>query len=122
VCTESDYSFRTEKIAKPLAMGHPFIVAANAGFYRDLHDLGFRTFADVIDEDFDNIDNAQQRMDRIIDIVDDLCQQDLSGFLAACHDTCKYNQQRLVELREQVHAEFPDRFFQFVKKYQKWMT
>ena len=25
-------------------MGHPFIVASTPGFYRDLHNLGFRTF------------------------------------------------------------------------------
>jgi hypothetical protein len=117
VCAESHFSFRTEKMAKPLAIGHPFIVAANAGFYRDLHDLGFRTFDHVIDESFDNIDDAQQRMDRIIDIVDDLCQQDLISLLSACEATCKYNQQRLAELREQVNQEFPERFFQFIRQH-----
>jgi hypothetical protein len=31
------YSFRTEKIWKPIAIGHPFVVAvANSGYYRDL--------------------------------------------------------------------------------------
>ena len=119
ICAESTLSFRTEKTAKPLAMGHPFIVASNSGFYRDLHNLGFRSFADVIDESFDRIDNAQQRMDRIIDIVNDLCKQDLSSFLSACRDTCKYNQQHLAQLRENVNQEFPQRFFQFVQRYQK---
>jgi hypothetical protein len=119
VCAESTLSFRTEKTAKPLAMGHPFIVATTPGFYKDLHNLGFRTFANVIDESFDNIDNAQQRMDRIIDIVHDLCQQDLVSFLSSCHETCKYNQQHLRELREKVNLEFPQRFFQFAQRYQK---
>jgi len=118
VCAESTLSFRTEKMAKPLAMGHPFIVTSTPGFYRDLRNLGFHTFDHVIDESFDNIDNAQQRMDRVIDIVNDLCQQDLYHFLSACRDTCKYNQQHLAELREQVNREFPERFFQFVQKYQ----
>jgi len=119
ICAESTLSFRTEKTAKPLAMGHPFIVASNPGFYRDLHNLGFRSFAHVIDESFDMIDNAQQRMDRIIDIVHDLCQQDLGSFLSACRDTCKYNQQHLSELREKVNQEFPQRFFHFIQQYQK---
>lgn len=118
VCAESIYSFRTEKMAKPLAMGHPFIVASTPGFYRDLHNLGFHTFAHIIDESFDSIENAQQRIDRILEIVHDLSQQDLSSFLSACRDTCKYNQQHLAELRDQVHREFPDRFFQFVQTYQ----
>lgn len=118
ICAESAYSFRTEKIAKPLAMGHPFIAVSNSGFYRDLHHMGFKTFSHVIDETFDAIDNAQQRVNRIIDIVTDLCRQDLASFLAECYTVCKYNQQHLAELRIKQRQEFPERFFQFVKQYQ----
>jgi hypothetical protein len=118
VCAESAFSFRTEKIAKPLAMGHPFIVASNVGFYRDLHNMGFQTFGHVIDESFDLVDCHQDRMDRIVDIVKDLCQQNLASFLLECYTVCKYNQQRLVEIREQSRQEFPERFFQFLNKYQ----
>jgi hypothetical protein len=117
VCAESTYSFRTEKLAKPLTIGHPFIVVSNAGFYKDLHNLGFRTFGHVIDESFDSIDNAQDRLDRITSIVTDLCKQDLAGFLKECYTVCKYNQQQLAELRTQVRQEFPDRFSQFISKY-----
>jgi hypothetical protein len=118
ICAESSYSFRTEKIAKPLAMGHPFIVVSNAGFYRDLHNLGFQTFGHVIDESFDCIEHHQDRVDRIIQIVTDLCQQDLASFLQECYNTCKYNQQHLAEIRNQTRQEFPDRFTQFITQYQ----
>ena len=114
VCAESIYSFRTEKIAKPLAMGHPFIVASTPGFYRDLRSLGFRTFGHVIDESFDTIDHAQDRMDRVVDIVADLCGQDLGSFLSACEDVCKYNQQHLAEFTVQTRRDFPERFRQFL--------
>lgn len=114
VCSESDISFRTEKIAKPLAMGHPFVVAANRGFYRDLRALGFRTFGHVIDESFDEIEHAQTRMDRLITVVSDLCGQDLGSFLDACRDTCKYNQQHLADFTQQHRQAFPERFFQFI--------
>jgi hypothetical protein len=114
---EYPYSFRTEKIAKPLAMGHPWICATSVGFYRDMHNLGFQTFGHVIDESFDTIDNHQDRMERIALIVDDLCQQDLASFLNECYNVCKYNQHHLAELRTQVRKEFPDRFNQFIKQY-----
>jgi hypothetical protein len=117
VCAESIYSFRTEKIAKPLAMGHPFIVVSNAGFYRDLHNLGFQTFGHVIDESFDSIENHQDRVNRIAQIVTDLCQQDLASFLQECYNVCKYNQQRLAEVRDQTQQEFPTRFQQFIQQY-----
>jgi len=118
ICAESVYSFRTEKIAKPLAIGHPFIVAANAGFYRDLHHMGFQTFGHVIDETFDLIEHHQDRCDRIVDIVTDLCQQDLASFLKECYNTCKYNQQHLAELRLKERHEFPERFSKFISQYQ----
>lgn len=117
VCAESAISFRTEKVAKPLAMGHPFIVASTPGFYRDLRNLGFRTFDHVIDESFDSIASAQDRMDRIIDLVADLCSEDLIDFLAACEDICKYNQQHLDEFTKQTRREFPEKFFQFLNQH-----
>ncbi len=111
------YSFRTEKIWKPMAMGHPWIVAANCGYYRDMHDLGFQSFGHVIDESFDQIENSQDRIRRIAQVTQDLCRQDLAQFLQECHTVCKYNQQHLAHMRLQVRQEFPDRFLQFLKQH-----
>lgn len=111
---EYPYSFRTEKIAKPLAIGHPWVCATSRGWYRDLRNLGFHTFDALIDESFDEIDNHQDRMDRIFEVVRDLCAQDLLSFLAACEPICKYNQQRLWEFRDEHRQAFPDRFLQFL--------
>jgi hypothetical protein len=108
------YSFRTEKIWKPIAMGHPFIAVANRGYYRDLHSLGFKTFSPMIDESFDRIEDNQQRLEAIATVVEDLCQQDLASFLSECHDVCKYNQHHLAEMSNRVRNEFPARFSQFI--------
>jgi hypothetical protein len=112
------YSFRTEKIWKPIAVAHPWIVVANAGYYRDLRDLGFKTFDGLIDESFDQIEDSQTRIERIADVVNDLCQQNLNSFLASAQDICKYNQQHLADMQVQVRKQFPERFFQFIAKYQ----
>jgi hypothetical protein len=109
------YSFRTEKIWKPIAIGHPWIAVANAGFYRDIRNLGFQTFEAVIDESFDQIDNNKDRLDRIAQVVKDLCQQDLASFVKECYNVCKYNQQHLAQMRNQVRQEFPERFFHFIR-------
>jgi hypothetical protein len=110
------YSFRTEKIWKPVAIGHPFIVAGNAGYYRDLHQLGFQTFGHVIDESFDLIENNQDRLNRISQVVTDLCQQDLASFIKECYNVCKYNQQHLAELGPKIRAEFPKQLEQYVNE------
>jgi len=111
------YSFRTEKIWKPVAMGHPWIAVANCGYYRDMHNLGFKTFGHVIDESFDTIQDNQHRLQRIVQVVEDLCQQDLALFLQECYNVCKYNQQHLAQMRTTVRIELPARFAQFVTKY-----
>jgi hypothetical protein len=111
------YSFRTEKIWKPIAMAHPWIAVSNAGYYRDMRNLGFKTFDQLIDESFDQIENSQKRIERIAVVVKDLCSQNLDEFLAAAQDVCKYNQQHLADMRLQVRKEFPERFFQFITRY-----
>jgi hypothetical protein len=116
---EQPWPFRTEKIAKPLAIGHPFIVATSPGYYQDLHRLGFKTFGHVIDESFDSIQNHQDRMERIITIVQDLCQQDLDSFQKECYTVCKYNQQHLQELSPRLQAEFPEKFFNLIAQHER---
>lgn len=114
---EYPYSFRTEKIWKPIAMAHPWIAVANAGFYRDMHNLGFRSFGHLIDESFDSIHNCQHRIERLAQVIEDLCQQDLPAFLAAAQEVCKYNQQHLEHMRHKVAQDFPQRFFDFMRKH-----
>jgi len=91
------YTFRTEKIWKPMIMEHPFVVAANTGYYRDLRLAGFRTFDNLIDESFDQIANSQDRIQRIIQVIKWIVDNDPAEFLKASEDVCKYNYQHLVE-------------------------
>lgn len=110
------YSLRSEKIYKPIAMGHPWIVAANCGFYRDLRKQGFQTYSHLIDESFDLIDNNQDRLDRIVQVVNDLCQQDLAQFLVAAQHVSKYNQQHMADTGPRIRSEFPQQFLDFVDR------
>ena len=108
------YSFRTEKIWKPIAIGHPWIAVANAGFYRDIKNLGFRTFDKLIDESFDDITNNLDRLHRIKDVIIDLYNSDLPSFMLSAREICEYNQQHLREMRVKVREEFPERYRKFM--------
>ena len=114
--TVFDYpcSFRTEKIWKPVAIGHPWIAVANAGYYRDMHNLGFQTFGHLIDETFDHIEQPQDRCERIAQIVEDLCQQDLVAFAKAAKSVCDHNQNLMQELHITLQQRFIPRFQQFI--------
>jgi hypothetical protein len=111
---EYPHSFRTEKIWKPILADHPFLVCANAGFYRDLRNLGFRTFDRLIDESFDSIINGKDRLDRLIDAVEWLCRQDLAEFWQASRDVCLYNHQHALELHNSLAQKFTPQLMEFM--------
>ena len=99
-----------------MIMRHPFVVAANSGYYRDLHHAGFKTFGHLIDEDFDTVDNPTDRANRIVDVVKDICYNGASSFLAASADVCKYNYQHLREHNQQERNQFPLKLAQYINE------
>jgi hypothetical protein len=116
VC-EYDNSFRTEKLWRSIIMGHPWITVANAGFYRDLKNIGFKTFDSLINEDFDQVEHTQSRLDRILTVVNDLVHSDLTAFVLAAEHICKYNQQQAVEYNQQHKNLFEHRLVSFLKEF-----
>jgi len=110
-------SFRTEKIWKPIIMGHPWIAVANKGFYKDMQNLGFKTFGHIIDESFDSIVDPQRRIEYISHVVNELCSSDLPHFMLQCNSICKYNQQHMLKLQKTQVSAFPQQFINFIKAY-----
>lgn len=115
------YSFRTEKIAKPIVIGHPWIAVANAGFYRDIHALGFKTFDPYIDESFDQIEDNAVRLDRIASIVEDMVLNcNFDKLLQDTKAVCEYNKQHLTHLRSQIRSEFESNLLEFLDKHDRF--
>jgi hypothetical protein len=110
------HTFRTEKIWKPVLMAHPFVVAANSGYLRDLRNAGFRTFQPLIDERYDQIDCPRTRIERIIDTVRGISQMGAAEFWAASRDVCKYNQQHLVEYNREQRAQLPRNLLDYINE------
>jgi len=108
------HTFRTEKIWKPMIMTHPFVVAANTGYYRDLHNAGFRTFSNLIDESFDQIINSSDRIQRIIEVVRHIVDNGANSFLQASEEACKYNYQHLREYNQQERKQLPESLAQYI--------
>ena len=103
------HTFRTEKIWKPIVMAHPFVVAANSGYLRDLRRAGFRTFGHIIDEHYDSIDRPDQRIQRVADCVQWLCTGDRAAeFWAESREICEHNQQLLAEYNRRERTALPE--------------
>ena len=56
----------TEKILRPIACGHPFILAATPGSLQYLRSYGFQTFDGVVDESYDLETDPSNRLELII--------------------------------------------------------
>jgi hypothetical protein len=56
----------TEKILRPIACGHPFVLAAGPGSLNYLRRYGFQTFESVFDESYDLETNTVARLELIV--------------------------------------------------------
>lgn len=110
------HTFRTEKIWKPMIMCHPFVVAANRGYYRDLHNAGFETFDKLIDESFDLIDDPTDRANRVVAVVKDICYNGAEAFLEAARSVCKYNYQQLRDYNNCERSLLPKHLAQYINE------
>jgi hypothetical protein len=105
----------TEKILRPIACGHPFVLMSTPGSLEYLRSYGFQTFGDYWDESYDQIIDSKQRMLAVIDLMqqlasrpdkDQLCQQ----VQAVCeHNRARFFSQEffdqvLDEYRESMHS------------------
>jgi hypothetical protein len=60
---DSDASvFLTEKVWKPILHYQPFVIIGASGYLSELKRLGFNTFDAWLNEDYDNIENDQERL------------------------------------------------------------
>jgi hypothetical protein len=72
---ESYYShlkpvFLTEKIYKPLAFYHPFMVIGAPGILKELEDLGFQTFENLFDQSYDTVPDIDDKLKIIRNNID----------------------------------------------------
>jgi hypothetical protein len=58
--------FVTEKIVRAIGNRHPFVVLSTPHYLQNLRKLGYRTFDQIIDEDYDKILDIDKRIDAAI--------------------------------------------------------
>tara|TARA_B100000989_G_scaffold141357_1_gene105163 strand:- start:4248 stop:5453 length:1206 start_codon:yes stop_codon:yes gene_type:complete len=70
---DNDTIFLTEKTFKSILNLQPFIIIGNPGSLRLLKDLGYKTFSEVIKEDYDQLFDHKDRMSQLLKSSFDLC-------------------------------------------------
>lgn len=101
-----DQFFLTEKTIKPLMSGQPFVVGATPGFLSHLHSLGFRTYGELWNEDYDSIINHYYRLEALIQLCMDLEKFDWLGHRSQLIDIANHNRSQFFNLAKQADLEF----------------
>lgn len=104
--------FLSEKIFKPLVLENPFMVWGDRFTLKKLQELGYRTFGDFWDESYDEGKDTIQRLDALVNSIQDLCNrspEDMLTMFKECEEILRHNSaliQRVstTELRE--HLKF----------------
>jgi hypothetical protein len=97
----------TEKILRPIAMGHPFLLCATAGSLQYLRDYGFKTFSSVVDEQYDLITDPVDRLKTIIELMKTIASwslQEKQQKFAQMQDIANFNKNHF----------FSDNFFKLI--------
>ena len=94
--------FPTEKTAKVMLAGHPFLIFGGQGFLRNLRDLGFRTFDPWLDETYDTIADSSLRVQALLHSLHQFHTLSPAHKLAwqqAVSDICEHNQRQARDVK-----------------------
>jgi hypothetical protein len=86
--------FFSEKIWKPIMVGHPFMVYGNQGSLKYLKSLGFKTFSNWIDESYDDEPNRNLRSTMIVNELEKFSfktKEELIKIREEMKETCLFN-------------------------------
>ena len=85
-------AFLTEKTFKPIKHGQPFIIVGTPGSLAALRRLGYRTFDQVLDPEYDTIMDNTKRWQAIKRVIEQVKHNPAELFEQCLDDIC-YNQQ-----------------------------
>jgi hypothetical protein len=90
----------TEKTYRALAL-HPVLIVGNMRTLSYLRSAGFKTFPEMFDESYDEIENDFERMKFVLEEFKRLCNMDkseLHKLYVKCLPAIKHNQKILLEV------------------------
>ena len=105
--------FLSEKIWKPIMVGHPFLVYGNKGTLKYLKELGYKTFDRWIDESYDDIDDRELRCSKIVSELKKFSVKttdELKLIREEMKEICQYNQEHFKMLYKTNYDEHANSF------------
>jgi len=104
----------TEKTWKPIVTKTPFLAIATSGYLSYLKDLGFKTFNSLIDESYDELDNIDDRVKKVIEVLEHIITNGTKEFYLASQTILDHNFAKLCELSGAWQTEFDNHMWQIL--------
>ena len=102
------YVYISEKTYRPMMNRRMFVIAGAPGTLSTLHSYGFQTWGDIINEDYDTVQDPEQRLLVLVAAVREFCNLPLcqiQEFMIQHQDRFEHNYQQLVTLEQQCLAQ-----------------
>ena len=90
----------TEKTIKCFSTGMPFVMASSYRFLKNLRGLGFRTYNELWDEGYDEIQDVNDRMDSIVKLCIELRKFDWVNARKKINEISLHNMKLLIDSRK----------------------
>jgi hypothetical protein len=105
---DDDTLFFSEKIWKPIMVGHPFIIYGNQFTLKHLKSLGYKTFDKWIDESYDEIYDRVHRAQKIVSELkkfENKTIEELTTIRVEMEETCRFNKEHYNILYNKKYGE-----------------
>ena len=103
----------TEKSFKPIVNHHPFIVVSAPHTLKAIRSFGFKTFGNIIDESYDDIENHQDRFNAILAVIRDMTTWNLKKISKTTNEFKEIVEYNYNLIHSRPHTELNN----FVEKY-----
>jgi hypothetical protein len=92
----NSYSFFTEKIVKPILARRLFVVFSGQHYLRNLHNAGFKTFSNIIDESYDEEPDITKRYSMIFEQIQYLMHEPQEKIFEEIKYITEYNYNHMI--------------------------
>jgi hypothetical protein len=107
--------FASEKTFKPMFYKRPFLIAGQKGLYKKLHTLGYKTFSNIFNENFDNTTNDWKRITEVCNEAVKWAKrtkEQCSDLFNETKDICDSNFKNLVERGKNAEKNLHDKILE----------
>lgn len=93
----NDFAMFSEKEAKPIMAKRPFVIMGARSQLRAFRSLGFKTFASVIDESYDDIEDCYARFDAVLNSMEKLTKENPVDVYRTLNSVLEHNKKHFLE-------------------------